>query len=157
MSPKQEGTVGTSTLKVGPLSISLLLPSKHTSRSASKMSDGSLKSSGKWLSRRGQEHHKKGGGKKMTGHSVWRSAISECLSLTASVKNMSRLLQQFPGLKIAEEASSLGNIVLCISEMVLNCLNGSAYDVQCSWTYSRKSWVIQKYRDYDGNIGFILQ
>lgn len=88
MSPKQEGSVTTSgfstnaerwvrtsTLKVGPLSISLLLPSKHPPRAASKVSEGSLKSSGKWLSRRWQEHHKK---EKKSGE----NEQAECLKIS---------------------------------------------------------------------------
>lgn len=168
MSPKQERSVttsgfsinaerwvGTSTLKVGPLSIRLLLPPGQPLKCQigvwSHLANG-CQEDGKNTTKRGKKLQK------MTRHSVWRSAISECLSLRISVKkNVSRLLQQFPGRKTAEEPSSLGSIVSRISEMVLNCLNGSAYDVQCSWTYSRKSWVIQIHRDYDGNIGFISE
>lgn len=55
------------------------------------------------------------------------------MPLKASVrKNVSRLLQQFPGLKVAEEPSALDNIMLHIPEVMLNCLNSSTYDVQCS-------------------------
>lgn len=81
------------------------------------MSDGSLKSSGKWLSGRWQEHHKKEQKKcrKWPG-TVFEAQLSQNVCLRASVKNVSRLLQQFAGLKAAEEPSPLGNIVWHISE-----------------------------------------